>query len=157
MCVLSHCSCVWLFVTHWTVAHQSPLFMGFSRQEYWSGLPWPLPGDISNPGIEPTSPVFPALQVDSLPLSHWGSLIDPTPGSISLGFLPKVASQIHPSIPVHLRSGLVLFGSFKGLKEFDAIGPPIPTWPVYQWENEAQDPIIQSICCRHMWTKVNWR
>ena len=43
------------FVIPWTVAHQAPLFMGFSRQEYWSGLPFPHPGDISNPGIEPES------------------------------------------------------------------------------------------------------
>ena len=47
-----------------TVAHQAPLFMGFSRQEYWSGLPCPLPGYLPNPGIEPGSP---ALQVDFLP------------------------------------------------------------------------------------------
>ena len=49
---------------------QSPLSMGFSRQEYWSGLPSPPPGNLPNGGIEPESP---ALQVDSLPLSHWGS------------------------------------------------------------------------------------
>ena len=49
--------------------------MGFSRQEYWSGLPCPPPGHLPDPGIEPTSPVSPALQVDSLPLSHWGSPI----------------------------------------------------------------------------------
>ena len=42
-------SCVWLFATPWTVAHQAPLFMEFSRQEYWSGLPWPPPGDLPNP------------------------------------------------------------------------------------------------------------
>ena len=47
----------------WTVARQAPLSMGFSRQEYWSGLPFPSPGDLSNPGIEPRSP---ALQADSL-------------------------------------------------------------------------------------------
>ena len=52
------------FVTPWTVARQAPLSMGFSRQEYWSGLPFPSPGDLPNPGIEPGSP---ALQVDSLP------------------------------------------------------------------------------------------
>ena len=44
-----------------TVAHQATLFMGFSRQEYWSGFPFPSPGDLSNPGTEPTSPVSPAL------------------------------------------------------------------------------------------------
>ena len=47
--------------TPWTVAHQDLPFMGFSRQEYWSGLPCPPPGDLPNPGIEPTSPVAPAL------------------------------------------------------------------------------------------------
>ena len=61
---------VQLFVTPWTMAHHSPLSMGFSRQEYWSGLPCLPPGDRSHPGIELASPVAPALQVDSLPLSH---------------------------------------------------------------------------------------
>ena len=54
-------SCIWLFATPWTIDHQTPLSMGFSRQEYWSGLPVPPPGDLPNPGIEPMSPVFPAL------------------------------------------------------------------------------------------------
>ena len=53
-----------LFVTAWTVARQAPLSMGFSRQEYWSGLPCPSPGDLSDPGIEPRSPT---LQADSSP------------------------------------------------------------------------------------------
>ena len=52
-----------LFATPWTVAHQAPLSMGFSKQEYWSGLPFPSPGDLPNPGIEPTSPT---LQGDAL-------------------------------------------------------------------------------------------
>ena len=47
-----------LFVTPWTVAHQAPPSMGFSRQEYWSGLPFPSPGDLPNPGIEPRSPTL---------------------------------------------------------------------------------------------------
>ena len=46
------------FVTPWTVAHQAPLSMGFSRQEYWNGLPFPFPGDLPDPGIESTSPTF---------------------------------------------------------------------------------------------------
>ena len=58
-------SCVWLLATPWTVTRQDSLSMEFSRQEYWSGLPFPSPGDLSNPGIEPGSP---ALQVDSLPI-----------------------------------------------------------------------------------------
>ena len=56
-----------------TVAHQAPPSMGFSRQEYWSGLPFPPPGDLPDPGIEPMAPASPALQADSLLLSHQGS------------------------------------------------------------------------------------
>ena len=48
-------SCVQLAATQWTVGHQAPLSMGFSRQEYWSGLPFPPPGDFPHPGIEPAS------------------------------------------------------------------------------------------------------
>ena len=53
-------SCVQLFVTLWTIVLQSPLSIGFSRQEYWTGLSFPLPGDL-DPGIEPVSPKSPAL------------------------------------------------------------------------------------------------
>ena len=54
LCVLS---CVWLFVNLWTLTHQAPLSMGFSRQEYWSGFPCPPPGNLPNPGTESTSQV----------------------------------------------------------------------------------------------------
>ena len=64
------CSVVSDSATPWTIAHQAPLSMGFSRQEYWSGLPFPPPGDLPHPGIKPMSPASPAFQVDSLPLSH---------------------------------------------------------------------------------------
>ena len=63
-------SCVRLFVTPWTAAHQALLSMGFSRQEYWSGLLCPPPGDLPNPGIEPWSP---ALQADALPWEPSGN------------------------------------------------------------------------------------
>ena len=53
-----------LFATPWTVAYQASQSMGFSRQEYWSGVPFPSPGDLPDPGIEPPSP---ALQADTLP------------------------------------------------------------------------------------------
>ena len=72
-CMLSRFSCVQFCATLWIVAHQAPLSMGFSRQEYWSGLPCPPPGDLPDPGVKPMSPVSPALQADSLPLSHQGS------------------------------------------------------------------------------------
>ena len=68
-CVLSHFSHVRPFATPWTIAGQAPLSMRFPRQDYWSRLSFPPPGDLRDPGIEPTSP---ALQVDSLPLSHEG-------------------------------------------------------------------------------------
>ena len=59
--VLSHFSRVQLFATLWTAAHQAPLPMGFSRQESWSGLPFPSPGHLPNPGTEPASLMSPAL------------------------------------------------------------------------------------------------
>ena len=73
------------FATPWTVAHQAPPSMGFSRQEYWSGLPFPSPGDLPDPGIEPRSPTLQADALTSEPpgkppmppalgvwsLSHW--------------------------------------------------------------------------------------
>ena len=67
VCVLSR---VGLIAIPRTVAHQAPLCMGFSRKESWSGLPFPTPGDLPQPGIEPMSP---ALAGDSLPLCHLGS------------------------------------------------------------------------------------
>ena len=56
-----------LFATPWTVAYQDPLSMGFSRQEYWSGLPFPSPGDLPNPGIKPGSPALQAGALSSEP------------------------------------------------------------------------------------------
>ena len=67
-CVCLSFSCAQFFETPWTVACQAPLSIEFSRQEYWSGLPFPTPGDLPHPGIEPG-----ALEADSLPLSHQGS------------------------------------------------------------------------------------
>ena len=79
-CMLRCFSRIRLFMTLWTVSCQAPLSMGFSRQEYWMGLPCTLPRNIPDPGIEFA---FPALQADSLPLSHWGSLCYGTFSSIS--------------------------------------------------------------------------
>ena len=73
-----------LFVTPWTVAHQAPPSMEFFRQEYWSGLPFPSPGDPPNPGIKPESP---ALRADALPSETPGSL---TSYSISRANQPKL-------------------------------------------------------------------
>ena len=57
-CYVLVLSCIQLFATPWTVAHQAPLSTGFSRQEYWSGLPFPSPEDLPNPGIEARSPTL---------------------------------------------------------------------------------------------------
>ena len=80
MCVLTHFSHARLFATPLTVSHQSPLSMGFSKQEYWNGLPCPPPGDLPDSGIKPTalhgfSRMSPALQAILYPLSHLGSLV----------------------------------------------------------------------------------
>ena len=113
-CVLSHFSRVQLFVTLWTVAYQAPRSMEFSRQEYWSGLPCPPPGDLFDPGIEPSSFISPtlaggvfttsttweALELLSVQFSHavMSDLSDPmdcsTPGFPIHHQLPELA-QIH--------------------------------------------------------------
>ena len=67
---LSLCSVAPSCLTLWAAVGQAPPSMGFMRQEYWRGVPFPSPEDLPDPGIEPTSP---ALQADSLPLSHRGS------------------------------------------------------------------------------------
>ena len=85
--LLSHVRC---FATPRTVAHQAPLSMEFFRQEYWTGLPFPSPGDLPNPGIEPR---FPALWVDSLPLSHEGS-----PFNFSTNTLPSAKMVSKPPV-----------------------------------------------------------
>jgi len=73
VCMLSRFSRVLLFAAPWTIACQGPLSMGFSRQEYWSGLPFPSLGNLPDPRIKPGSP---ALQADSLLLSHLGARHD---------------------------------------------------------------------------------
>ena len=69
------------------VASQAPLSMEFSGQEYWSGLPFPPLGHLPNPGIEPMSSASPALQANSLPLSHLGSQIEAMGAIVSHGSL----------------------------------------------------------------------
>ena len=86
LCMLSCFSHVRLFVTLWTVACQTPLSVGFSMQEYWSGLPCPPPGDLSNPRIEPAAP--------SLPLSHRGS------PSLTLLYTNFIGQSVYIVLPV---------------------------------------------------------
>ena len=94
LCVLSHFICVRLFVTLWTVAHQAPLSMGFSSQEYWSGLSFPSLGDLPDPRIEPTSLTSPALAGSFFTTEPLGKpLLSEVPVKtvckLKLHFLPK--------------------------------------------------------------------
>ena len=79
LCVLVTQSCLTLS-TSWTVAYQAPLSTEFSRQESWSGLPFPSARQLPSPGTEPESPVSPALQADSLPIEPSGNPLVPLPG-----------------------------------------------------------------------------
>ena len=98
-CMFSWFCCIRLFATLWTGACQTPLSMGFSRQEYWSGLPCPSTRDLPDPGIRPLSHVSPALQVDYLLLNHQrsphGMSIEMQNGHYTL--LRKTAAISHPS------------------------------------------------------------
>ena len=91
---------VQLFVTPWTIAYQAPPSQEFPRQEYWNGLPFPSPGDLPDPGIEPTSP---AWQVDSLPLNH---LVSPQL-NVHVSLWTKVAPHICECVCVCLCTTLV--------------------------------------------------
>ena len=85
-CVLSCFSHVQFFAPLWTVAHQAPLFMGFSW--HWSGLPCLPPGDFPSPGSEPMSPASPALQVDSLSTEPPGKPHMPLKGANNGDYCP---------------------------------------------------------------------
>ena len=87
------------FVTPWTVACQAPLSTGFPRQEYWNGLPFPSPGDLSDPGLEPASP---ALAGDSLPLSHLGSPLIQLVSVIAAFVFLRNYVLAHALVPLHL-------------------------------------------------------
>ena len=76
--MLSHFSCALLCAAPWTIACQAPLSVGFSREEHWSGLPFPPSGDLPNPGIEPMSLTSPALEGRVFTTSTtWEALLGP--------------------------------------------------------------------------------
>ena len=80
-------------VTPWAGVHQAPLFMGFPRQEYWSGLPFPPPGVPPDPGIKPTFPMSPVLQVDSLSTEPSGKPICKTPRRSNQSILKEISPE----------------------------------------------------------------
>ena len=112
------------FVTPWTVVHQASLSVGFSRQAYWSGLPFPPPGDLPNPGIEPGSH---ALQVDSLPSEPPGKKITSVQFSSVAQLCPTLCDPMNrsmPGLPVHHQH--LEFTQTHVLRVGDAIQPSHP-------------------------------
>ena len=111
-CVLGHFSHIWFFATPWTVAHQAPLSLGFSQQEYWSGLPCPPPGDLHNPGTELMPPASPALQADFLyweawevSLEHFILVLTDTPMPPAAGSGGRRVQAAHTSSPSTIKPG----------------------------------------------------
>ena len=110
--------------TRWTVAHQAPLSMGFSRQEYWRGYPFPSPGHLPDPGIEPASPV---LQASSLPSEPPGKLFL---GGCSLGSV--MSDSLRPPWTVahqaHAMVLLLLLSRFSRVRLCNPIDGSPPGW-----------------------------
>ena len=109
-------------VTPWTVARQAPLSVGFSRQEYWSGLPFPSPGDLPDPGIKPRSP---ALQADSLPAEPQGKPKNTGVGSLS--FLQRIF------LTLELNQGLLNYRQTLYQLSYQwsgHLGSPVSRWSV---------------------------
>ena len=155
--MLNHFSCVWPFVTPWTVACQAPLSMRFSRQEYWSGLPWLPPGDLPDPGIEPASLLPPTLVEGSLapvgkPPSSAKEYYSVQFSSVTQS-CPTLCDPMNhstPGLPVHHQ--LLEFTQTHVRRVSDAIQPshplsspfppaPNPSQPqsLFQWVNSVQN------------------
>ena len=106
----------------WVVTHQTPLSMGFSRQEYWSGLPFPTLGYLPSPGIKPTSLVLQLWQMDSLPLCHQG---DARKRLSSVELLSHVWLFVTPWTAAHQAS--LSIANFQSLLKLMSIEPVMPS------------------------------
>ena len=115
MYVLSHCSHVQLSVTPWTVAGQTPLSMGFFRQKYWSGLPFPPPGGLPNPEIKPMSLMSPALAEGFLTTSTAWEALEAS---------PSLHREWVPTRPVLLGPGSLSHSTRELPSPLSARGPP---------------------------------
>ena len=105
---------VGLFATPWTVAYQVPPSVGFSRQEYWSGLPFPSPGDLPNPGTEPRSPAWQADALPSEPPEKIHSLLSPISSHFPCGSLCLKTLSPHLYLLKNIVSFLALFKCLSG-------------------------------------------
>ena len=128
-------SYVWFFVSLWIIASQAPLSMGFSRQEYWSGLPCSPPGELPDPRIKPRSPV---LQADSLPPEPPGKPKDTGVGSLSLLWENFPTQGLKPRL-LHCRQILYHLSHQES--------PRILEWIAYPFSRESSWPGI--------WTRVS--
>ena len=152
-------TCFQLFVTPWTVAHQAPLSMKFSRQEYWSVLPFPSPGDLLHPVIKPGSPALPA---DSLPTELQGK-------PCGFRFLKGNESDFHGldfrSLILHtlfpLSHLLEHMPIWKGRIHSTLLqSPPVPInlalgsayWPIETWESGL---CISSVIISTLWLRTH--
>ena len=138
MCVLTH-----VFMTPWTVARQAPLSVGFPRQECWGRLPFPLPGDLPDPGIKPVSP---ALQADSLPLSHLGIPVRPL---VLIKFRLKVLTKIHHSF--HQGAHTVVSSLLEPLLIFREIFCRLKKLSLKGNSALGSRPFLSQFSCRRTW------
>ena len=131
---------VWLSATPWTAARQAPLSVGFSMQEYWSGWPCPLPGDLPDPEIKPRSP---ALQADCLRLSHQGSPSDLTALCLcSAACGACFVIQTHLTLEKTDQRGSHLPRPHAGGRQPQARKP----WAPLLWGGGRQGPLTALIC-----------
>ena len=121
-------------MTPWTIAHQAPLSMGFSRQEYWTSLPFPYSGDLPNPGIKHGSP---ALQVDSLLLSHLGSPLFSL--LLLLSHFSRVRLCATPDTAAHQAFPSLRFSRQEHWSELPFLSPGDPPNP----GTELKSPVLQ--------------
>ena len=143
--VLNCFSCVQFFATSWTVARQAPLSMGFSKQEYWSELPCPPPGNLQNPGIKPSSLVSPALAGGFFPTVPPGKPLN------SASFHRYLAINPHTNVSISRNKGSTALGSpWKGLHQVFLITwmaaklQALETWThisQLKWPCLASDPV----------------
>ena len=117
------------FVTPWTAAHQSPLYVEFSKQEYWSGLPFPPPGDFPNPGIEPVSPASPAL-AGRLFIIIWDAL----KSTYSVKTNKKLASRNKSNFQLKNIREIIVYVCVFNTRVFHTAGRCFTTWA----DREAQ-------------------
>ena len=126
------------YATPWTVAHQAPLSIRFCKQEHWSGLLFPSPGDLPNPGTDPRSPVALIWQIDSLPLNHLGSPNSGFYAYLCLPLLFAIGWIVSPRMHVYL--GWSLWGLF-GIE-----GRSLRMWLVLLIRGETREGSLSQPC-----------